>query len=271
MIRAKHALATVVLAVTVSCTSQLLPATPPPATVEVLSVYHTGDTSQFVMAVTSSDYELDHNLAFETHSDNHQNLLTQLDTYNIPFFITHHNPAGDTRLRWSAPLAHDGIAIIVNGDNPVANLSMEQLRRIYRGFITDWSELGGYDSEIAIYSRESGAGIRREFERLVMGQQRTSPNARVLSSSQLIIEQVMSNPDAIGYIPLSLLDETVKSVAIETILPSLTTIADNSYALRSTIYVVSLQEPDDTVRDFIIHAQNQGQESLSGIYVPLPR
>ena len=86
MKQAKQALAMMVFAVTVGCSNQLLPATPPPATAEVLPVYHTGDTSLFVAVVATSDYETNHDIIVEAHSDNHQNLLMQLDRYGIPFF-----------------------------------------------------------------------------------------------------------------------------------------------------------------------------------------
>lgn len=271
MKQAKCAIVMVVFAVTVSCTNHLLPATPPPPVAEVLPVYFTTDTNPLFNLIAADAYESEPNIIFEHHSDNHQSLLRQLDDGEIAYFISHHNPANSTQQRWSAPLAQDALVLIVHRSNPITNMTVQQIRRIYRGFISNWSEVGGNNGEITFYSRETGAGIRLEFERLVMGQQRTSPNARVLSSSQLIIEQIADDPQGIGYIPLSLLDEANKPIAIDTILPSLTGVIDNSYPLRATIYVIGQQEPTSAYRQLFIWIQNIGQESLSGIYAPLPR
>ena len=270
MKQAKYAIVSMVFAVTVGCTTQLLPATPPPLETEVLPIYHTGDT-QLLVTTANQHYEADYNVLFEQHSDNHQNLLIQLDPNSISYFLSHHNSVGQNPELWSAPLVQDGIALIIHPDNPVRNLSIEELRRVYRGFVSNWSELGGQDADIAFYSREEGAAIRLEFDRLVMGQQQTSPNAQVLSSSDLVIERVASDLQGIGYIPLSLLNDETQALAIETILPSLTSLADNSYPLRSTVYVIGLQEPSNAYREFFIWIQNSGQEALSSVYAPLPR
>lgn len=271
MKQAKRAITMVVFAVTVGCTSQLVPATPPPPRAEVLPVYHTSDTSLLVRTITSDAYAEEHHVSFEIQAGNHGTLLNQLANHQIDYFISHHNPLTSGQERWSAPLVQDGIAIIVHPENPISNITIGQLQGIYRGFITNWSEIGGQNQDIILYSREAGAGLRLEFERLVMGQQQTSPNARVLSSSNLIIEQITSDTGGIGYIPISVISGEIKPLAIDTILPSLTTIADNRYALRSTVYVIGQEEPTGNYRQLFIWIQNTAQNGLSGIYAPLAR
>ena len=120
---------------------------------------------------------------------------------------------------WAAPIAQDGLAIIVNADNPVANLTTEQIRRIYRGFTTTWQDVGGPDAPIVLFSREEGSGTRAEFERLVMGQQRVSPNARVLPSSTAMMASVAAESMAVGYVPFSQVNAEVRVLAVDGISP----------------------------------------------------
>ncbi|MGJ3238436.1 MAG: substrate-binding domain-containing protein [Anaerolineae bacterium] len=260
-----------ILTVTVGCSNQFLTATPPPPAVTVLSIYSTYDTRSLIAHLATQQYEQDHNVRFVLESNNHQTLLDQLNTERIDYFLSHHNPADDPSEQWSAPLVQDGLAFVTHPGNPVQTLSIDELRRIYRGFITSWSELGGEDANIVLYSREAGAGIRLEFERLVMGQQRTSPNAQVLSSSQLIAQQVADDPHAIGYMPISLLNDQTQVLAIEGQLPSLARIEDNSYPLRTTIYVIGRTEPNRAYRQFFIEIQNASEQLLNEQYAPLPR
>ena len=271
MKQAKRAITMVVFAVTVGCTNQLLTPTSPPVTAEVLSVYHTSDTQRLMSSIANEAPIENQDIRLEHHNGNHQQLLHLLNDNQINYFVSHHNPLISGEERWSAPLVQDGIALIVHPSNTIDNISIEQLQRIYRGFITDWSEIGGEDSNIVIYSRESGASLRLEFERLVMGQQQTSPNARVLSSSQLMLEQIENDPDGIGYIPISVLTENTKSLAIDTISPSIANLENNSYPLRSTIYVIGREEASDGYRQFFVRIQNMLPDDLRPYYVPLPR
>lgn len=271
MKQAKRAITLVVFAVTVGCTSQLVPATPPPSPAEVLPVYHTMDTNRLISLVANDAYAEKHHVAFEIQVSNHLNLMNQLENDNINYFISHHNPIDPEQTRWSAPLVQDGIAILVHPENPINDISSTQLQAIYRGFITNWSEIGGENQDITLYSREAGAGLRLEFNRLVMGQQQTSPNARVLSSSELMIAQMTSDNGGIGYIPISVLTEEIKSLAIDSVLPSTIAIQDNSYPLRSTVYVIGQEEPVNHYQQFFIAIQNIQGDELSGIYAPLPR
>lgn len=269
MKRTKWSLAIVILAITVGCTTQSIPIEPPPATTEVLQVYTTTDTSNVATLITQNYFNIA-NIRLSTRVRNHQILLNQLNNHEIDYFISHHAPS-DSQAYWSAPLLQDGIAIITHKENIIDNISNTQLRRIYRGFITNWAELGGDDADIIVYSREDGAGIRLEFDRMVMGQQQTTPNAQILSSTVSIIEQVKNEPNAIAYIPMSLITTGINVLSIDTVVPSINTISDNSYPLRLNIYVIGLQAPTNSSQELFSWIQNLGEDALQAQYAPLPR
>jgi phosphate transport system substrate-binding protein len=273
MKEAKRALVMLALAVTVGCSSNLTPATPPPHEVVALRIYSTEDSFPLLQSLSLGFASQYPNIPIESNFYNQNILLEKLANGEIDYFLSHHFPAENDSEYWAAPLAQDALTVIVNSANRLTSLTIEDLRRIYRGYLTNWEEAGGEDLPITIYSRDEGAGIRLEFERLVMGQERTSPNALVLPSTQAVLEQVAVDLGAIAYLPLSLLDEEegVQMVQIEGIPPSLENIEANRYPLRMSVYIIGLHEPVDNYLAFIAWAQgNAGQAALSEQYAPLP-
>jgi phosphate transport system substrate-binding protein len=271
MKEAKRALVMLALAVTVGCSSNLTPATPPPNEVVALRIYSTEDALPLLQSLSLSFAAQYTNIPIESYFHNQNILLEKLATGETDYVISHHFPTESESSYWAAPLAQDAVALIVNSANPLANLTIEDLRRIYRGYLTNWQELGGDDLPITIYSRDEGAGIRLEFERLVMGQERTSPNALVLPSTQAVLEQVELDLGAIAYLPLSLLNEGVQLISIEGSSPSLESIQSNRYPFRMSLYIIGLTEPSDSYLAFIAWAQSsEGQTSISGQFAPLP-
>ena len=113
------------------------------------------------------------------------------------------------------PIAYDGIAVIVHPSNPVADLSVAQIKQIFTGRLTNWRELGLPPREIDAINREEGSGTREAFEHLVMGQTEVSPAAMVQDSNGSVREIVAGDPNAIGYISAGLVDSRVKAVTIE--------------------------------------------------------
>jgi phosphate transport system substrate-binding protein len=171
---------------------------------------------------------------------------------------------------WAAPIGQDGIAIIVHPDVDVTGLSVDELRAVYQGRITRWEELGGSEGSIVVFTREQGSGTRAGFERLVMGRRTTTPNARIAASSQQVITTVARTHGAIGYISMGYLDSTTDVLRIDDVLPTSVTVFDNVYPLRTTLYVVGLQEPEDQYRQFIGWIQSpEGQVVVAQRYAPL--
>lgn len=135
-------------------------------------------------------------------------------------------------------LAYDGIAIIVNNDNPVTNISLEDLTKVYTGEITNWKDLGGNDGEIVLIGREAGSGTRDGFETIT----NTKDNCKYrqeLTSTGDVITTVSTNPDAIGYASLASVKDSVKALTVDGVTATEATIKDGSYAIQRPFVLVT--------------------------------
>lgn len=137
-------------------------------------------------------------------------------------------------------LALDGIAVIVNPENPVADLTVEQIAQIYTGEITNWSEVGGNDGQIALIGRESGSGTRDGFESIT-GTDGACKYNEELTSTGSVIEAVRNNPNAIGYASLSATegDDTIKTLTVGGVAPSEATVLDGTYEIQRPFMLVT--------------------------------
>ena len=140
-------------------------------------------------------------------------------------------------------VALDGIAVIVNADSKVENLTVEQIGKIFTGEITDWSEVGGDAGTISCIGREAGSGTRDGFESIT-GTKDACKYQNELTSTGEVIAAVASNPNAIGYASLSAVDETVKAITVGGVEPTEETVLDGSYAIqRNFNFIVSDSTP----------------------------
>ena len=130
-------------------------------------------------------------------------------------------------------VALDGIAVIVNAENSVTDLSLEQIAQIYTGAVTDWSELGSDAGAIAVIGRESGSGTRDGFESIT-GTEDQCVLAQELSSTGAVIEAVRTTPGAIGYASLSAVQgqEGITVLTVGGVAPSEETVLDGTYAIQ---------------------------------------
>ena len=137
-------------------------------------------------------------------------------------------------------VALDGIAIIVNPQNPVKDLSLEQIAKIFTGEITDWSEVGGDPGAISCIGRESGSGTRDGFESIT-GTKDSCKLDQELTSTGGVIEAVAGNPNAIGYASLSAVEgkDTVKAVTVGGVACTEATVLDGSYAIQRPFVLVT--------------------------------
>ena len=135
-------------------------------------------------------------------------------------------------------LAYDGIAIIVNPENPVSDLSLETLAKIFTGEIKNWSEIGGNDGEIVLIGREAASGTRDGFESIV-GVEGVCQYRNELTSTGDVITTVAGNPNVIGYASLASLKDSVKAVSVEGITPSEETVKDGSYSVQRPFVLVT--------------------------------
>lgn len=160
-------------------------------------------------------------------------------------------------------LAYDGIAIIVNPANPVEDLTLEQIADIYTGKITNWSELGGSDSEIVLIGREAGSGTRSGFEEIVEVKD-LCQYRQELSSTGDVIATVAQNPGAIGYASLASVKETVKAVKVGGVTPSEETVKDGTYAIQRPFVLVTKEGVtlSETAQAFFDYAVSKDADAV---------
>ena len=135
-------------------------------------------------------------------------------------------------------LAYDGIAVIVNPENPVADLSVETIAKIYTGEITNWSEVGGNDVEIVLIGREAGSGTRDGFESITDTEDACQYRQELTSTGD-VITTVSQNPGAIGYASVASVKDTVKAVTVDGVAPTEATIKDGSYVVQRPFVLVT--------------------------------
>ena len=138
-------------------------------------------------------------------------------------------------------LAYDGIAIIVNPNNPISDLSVDTIAKIYTGEIQNWKEIGGDDKEIVLIGREAGSGTRDGFEDIT-GTKDKCKYRQELTSTGDVITTVASNPAAIGYASLASVKNTVKAVTVDGVAASKETIKDGSYVVQRPFVLVTKKD-----------------------------
>ena len=152
-------------------------------------------------------------------------------------------------------LALDGIAMIVNPQNGVSNLTVEQIASIYTGEVTNWKDVGGKDAEIVVIGREAGSGTRDGFESIT-GTEEACKYRQELTSTGDVIATVSQNPDAIGYASLAARKDTVKAVSADGVTASEATVKDGTYKVQRPFVLVTKEgtELSDTAQNFFDYA-----------------
>ena len=152
-------------------------------------------------------------------------------------------------------VAIDGIAIIVHPNNTIADLTLEQIAKIYTGEITNWKDVGGSDSEIVLMGREENSGTRDGFESIT-GTEDACKYKQELTSNGAVLTAVAENQNAIGYVSLSSVKETVKAISVGAVAPSEATIKDGTYAVQRPFVLVTKEgvELSETAQAFFDYA-----------------
>ena len=160
-------------------------------------------------------------------------------------------------------VAKDGIAIIVNPQNPVADLSVEQIAQIFKGEVTNWSELGGSDGQIVPIGREAGSGTRDGFESITDTEDACKYQNELTSTGE-VIANVASNPNAIGYASLSAVGDTVKTITVGGVEATEETVLDESYPIqRNFNFIISdSKELSDVAQAFVDYATSADASDL---------
>ena len=169
-------------------------------------------------------------------------------------------------------IARDGIAIVAHPDVPVSDLTVEQVRDIFSGKITNWKDLGGDNQNIIVVSREEGSGTRAAFEEMVMGEDALIAASAILQASNGAIRTTVSTtPYSIAYLSFGYLDDTVKSISIDGVAPTEPNAADGSYPIVRPLNMLTNGEPAGMVKaflDFILSEAGQKLVVEDG-YIPV--
>lgn len=135
-------------------------------------------------------------------------------------------------------LAYDGIAVIVGKDNEVEDLTLEQIAKIYKGEITNWKDVGGADAEIVVIGREAGSGTRDGFE-TITETENACQYRQELTSTGDVITTVSQNPNAIGYASLASVKDTVKTLKVNSVIPTESSVKDGTYLIQRPFVLVT--------------------------------
>ena len=160
-------------------------------------------------------------------------------------------------------LAIDGIAIIVHTENTAADLTVEQIAAIFRGTITNWSEIGGKDGEIVCIGREESSGTRDGFESITDTEDACAYRQE-LTSNGAVLTAVAENPNAIGYVSLSSVKDTVKAIRVGGVAPSEATIKDGSYTVQRPFVLVTKEGValSETAQEFFDFATSSAAREI---------
>jgi len=169
-------------------------------------------------------------------------------------------------------IAYDGIAVVTHPDTQLATLSVEQVRDIFAGEITNFSEVGGSDAPIAVVSREEGSGTRAAFEELVMedGEEEKviTEKALLQQSNGQVRTTVATTPNSIGYLSFGFLDESTRGVPIDGVEPSVANVKNGSYPIFRPLNMLTNGPPNELAQaflDFIL--SGEGQAIVAGDYI----
>lgn len=154
-------------------------------------------------------------------------------------------------------VALDGVAVVVNPENTVEDLTVEQIAKIFSGEITNWAQVGGADGVIAVLGREPGSGTRGAFEEIVGVEDACVYNAEYSSTGD-VIGQVSTNPNAIGYASLSAVSDDVKALKVDGVVCSEATVKDGTFPIQRPFLIVTKEgaELSHAAQAFLDYAQS---------------
>jgi len=149
------------------------------------------------------------------------------------------------------PVAYDAIAVIVHPDNPVSDLTTLEVRSIFAGVITNWSEVGGPDLPIGLVNRDEASGTREAFSKIIMDDAQFDHGAVVLPGTGQVRSVIADVRGAIGYISLGFVTDDVKAVAIDGVEPSEATVVSGDYPVQRVLHFFAKDDLSDIARDYI--------------------
>lgn len=169
---------------------------------------------------------------------------------------------GDEKVLKEIIICHDGIAIVVHPQNPIKGITLEQIRAIYGGRLRNWKQLGWIDRNIDAVTREEGSGTRGAFEELVMGKTDIHDSIMVQDSNGSVKEVVATDPYAVGFISLGVVDAKVKALPVEGVEPKVENIETGRYRMVRPFLYLTMGEPPEAARLFIAYVLSKDGQLL---------
>lgn len=147
--------------------------------------------------------------------------------------------------------AIDGVAVVVNPENPVKALTNRQLKDIYAGKVANWAQVGGADKGINLYTRDESSGTREVFWKKALGKSEISPRANVVPSNGAMKTAVANDPFSVGFVSVGHIDATVTPVALDGVTPTLDSVKQGTYKVARGLYSNTKGSPTGLVKKFI--------------------
>ena len=182
-----------------------------------------------------------------------------------------------TELDWGLEpiaIAFDGIAVVVHPNNSVSDLTKEEIQKIFMGEIINWSEVGGADEEILVVSREDGSGTRGAFEEILKleGDEGSElvENALIAEGNGAVKANVASKTQAIAYLSLGIVDETVRAIQVDGIEATVANIKSNLYGVSRPLNMATKGERSELAKTYLDFVMSpEGQKIVAEHYIPV--
>ena len=168
-------------------------------------------------------------------------------------------------------VAFDCIVPVVHPSNPIKNITVDQLKALYKGEIRNWKEIGGADKPVVIISRDTSSGTYEVWEEKIMKKERVFPGALLQASNGAIVQAVSKNPNAVGYIGLGYMDNSVKMLSVNGITGSKETTLNKSFPVSRPLYMYTPVKPAGDIKkfmDFVVSDKGQKLVEEEG-FIPL--
>jgi phosphate transport system substrate-binding protein len=232
--------------------------TPPP---KIHFSIGTADSTQYLAREIADAFRRAHpSTTFDFFTSNSTTALRQMPFENYDLTFIERNPRADELERAQATaleLGRDGVFLVVHPNNPIPNLTRDQVKQIFSGGVNLWSQLGvnlpGGRDEIQVLVREDGSGMRAVIQEKIMQGARTTPTALLMPTNLDILAYVADHPNAIGYVAANIWDENSRTrpVALENIPATRASIAAGTYPLIQTVFLIAPQAPNEDVTLFL--------------------
>lgn len=157
-------------------------------------------------------------------------------------------------------IARDAIVLVVHPSNALAGLTLAEIKAIYTGKVSNWSEVGGADQEIIVVSRDSASGTFETFNELALEGEKVRADALLQASNAAVVTTVANTPGAIGYVGLGYVSKEIKALTVDEVIPSKETVNAGDYPLARSLFMYTDGKPEGAVKkfiDFVLSAEGQ--------------